>query len=714
MATPIDELLKKYDEQNLPAYNKLINTLTESVDKQKESINANAQESLNLIEQEGAKQETEVLEDYGQIIDAQNVQKLINERKLKESMGNAGLTDSGLNRTQQTATQLSYANAVSKAQIAKQNAVDSIAEWVRNNKMEVETNRSDAVTTLESNLDTDIANKQLEYEQNKTTSAWEQYNAEVDQDRLYAEDLQESRTEVWNAINKPDITKDQITAALNLHLMRFDDEDFAKYINENVAPALLETAKKNATEKQNEAFAKARSEFITNITKSGISVSQIAALYADYKAKYPYDEAFATDLYNSIITEMEIKQTNEATSAQNNARNDLLAKVVGKNLTAAELHSLFATYASQYPSDKEWAQTTYTQYYNELKNETNEKNKNAVENAKNEVINTILTKNLSNAKLKTLIDDFKAKYPNEKKWADELYQSHYNSNEGVKTAPDAIRENFLAGWNDEGPSEDNVNRLKGLITSYPRDPAWQNPLQETINSMVADLDTDPTELSNTIETYLLNYGTADTKGNVSADSFIKKLFNDPNFYNNYDVKTDGTIVRKPTTAKNQTGQVDNKTNTYNYVDENNEVKTQLGVGSDATTKGTDINGTNNSTDKEKFFNAFKNKGIDAFMELRNDQDKYSTLSIDTMMYNKFGDIWLLAMATNDNYSGLNGSTVVETNNGGINFGWGIDRDAEVEVNGTKKEVDEWLQAAKDLGIKTSVAKAFLKKYGTGK
>lgn len=46
------------------------------------------------------------------------VQKAINERQVAESMANLGLTDSGLNRTQQTAVQLSYAN--NKAGIDRQ------------------------------------------------------------------------------------------------------------------------------------------------------------------------------------------------------------------------------------------------------------------------------------------------------------------------------------------------------------------------------------------------------------------------------------------------------------------------------------------------------------------------------------------------------------------------------------------------------------------
>lgn len=55
------------------------------------------------------------------------VQKLINERKIAEDMAGLGLTDSGLNRTQQTAVQLSYANSKNKIDTNRQKAVDTLA-----------------------------------------------------------------------------------------------------------------------------------------------------------------------------------------------------------------------------------------------------------------------------------------------------------------------------------------------------------------------------------------------------------------------------------------------------------------------------------------------------------------------------------------------------------------------------------------------------------
>lgn len=54
------------------------------------------------------------------------VQKAINERQVAESMANLGLTDSGLNRTQQTAVQLSHANNKAAIDRQRQSAIDKL------------------------------------------------------------------------------------------------------------------------------------------------------------------------------------------------------------------------------------------------------------------------------------------------------------------------------------------------------------------------------------------------------------------------------------------------------------------------------------------------------------------------------------------------------------------------------------------------------------
>lgn len=66
------------------------------------------------------------------------VQKLVNEKKIAETNANLGLTDSGLNRTQQTAAQLSYANQKGKIDLARQSALDNLTLAM-----------TDAITTLQ-------------------------------------------------------------------------------------------------------------------------------------------------------------------------------------------------------------------------------------------------------------------------------------------------------------------------------------------------------------------------------------------------------------------------------------------------------------------------------------------------------------------------------------------------------------------------------------
>ena len=53
----------------------------------------------------------ETSKSYEDLYDENAVNRLVNEREVAENMANLGLTDSGLNRTQQTAVQLSYANS---------------------------------------------------------------------------------------------------------------------------------------------------------------------------------------------------------------------------------------------------------------------------------------------------------------------------------------------------------------------------------------------------------------------------------------------------------------------------------------------------------------------------------------------------------------------------------------------------------------------------
>lgn len=71
---------------------------------------------------------------YQKLYDANAVQELVNRRQVQETMSNMGLTDSGLNRTQQTAIALQRGNADADTRLAQQQKTqelqDKIAELI--------------------------------------------------------------------------------------------------------------------------------------------------------------------------------------------------------------------------------------------------------------------------------------------------------------------------------------------------------------------------------------------------------------------------------------------------------------------------------------------------------------------------------------------------------------------------------------------------------
>lgn len=97
------------------------------------------------------------------------VQKLINEREVAENMANLGLTDSGLNRTQATAVQLSASNNAAKIQRQKQSMVDSLTREMNAYLSEIETGRISSESTI-----------RQQYEQAASDAAMESYKADVE------------------------------------------------------------------------------------------------------------------------------------------------------------------------------------------------------------------------------------------------------------------------------------------------------------------------------------------------------------------------------------------------------------------------------------------------------------------------------------------------------------------------------------------------------
>ena len=102
----------------------------------------NAQQSTAL----GIKKEEDA---YRDIVDTAAIQKELDKRRIAETMENMGLSRSGLNATQQTAIELSVGNRISKAQLQKQNAIDTLNRELAAYKVQQEDSRRAAINSID-------------------------------------------------------------------------------------------------------------------------------------------------------------------------------------------------------------------------------------------------------------------------------------------------------------------------------------------------------------------------------------------------------------------------------------------------------------------------------------------------------------------------------------------------------------------------------------
>lgn len=92
----------------------------------------------------------EMEEKYDLEQQANEVQKILNERQIAESNANMGTTDSGLNRTQMTAAQLSYANNKSRINQIKLKGLESLKLSLSQAVTGIEQDRRNTIAVLES------------------------------------------------------------------------------------------------------------------------------------------------------------------------------------------------------------------------------------------------------------------------------------------------------------------------------------------------------------------------------------------------------------------------------------------------------------------------------------------------------------------------------------------------------------------------------------
>lgn len=157
--------IKKVDErykENLAALNPQLNSAVSASDaaykRQSDAISSIYE---GQITESGVK--------YDDLARSNDIQKLINEREVAENMANLGLTDSGLNRTQQTAVILSHSNERSRIAREKQSMVDYLKRELTAKLSDIEASRASAEASIRSG-----------YEKQAMDAAVSSYNTDVD------------------------------------------------------------------------------------------------------------------------------------------------------------------------------------------------------------------------------------------------------------------------------------------------------------------------------------------------------------------------------------------------------------------------------------------------------------------------------------------------------------------------------------------------------
>ena len=157
----------------------IIKTVDENYNDIYKSLTPKMDEEINLYKGAFSSQRDTVNQNYGSLISDTNaeyydeenrnaIQKIVNEQKIARKMENLGLTDSGLNRTQQTAMQLSYSNNHAKLERQRQKAVDALNLEMQGKLSEIDINESNTVAGIKD-----------KYSQAALSAAQEKYNTEV-------------------------------------------------------------------------------------------------------------------------------------------------------------------------------------------------------------------------------------------------------------------------------------------------------------------------------------------------------------------------------------------------------------------------------------------------------------------------------------------------------------------------------------------------------
>lgn len=181
----------------LPQLQSLYGIIDQNVAAQKGILDNNLATNKALLEAETSLQKADLDEAYEKNVQAVDVQRRLNERYLERKAAEMGLTDSGLNRTQMTANQLSAGNAINDYGVQRQKAIDSLDAAMKAQMLQYTTNYNNEVAALDMNAANQKAEAKLGYIDSAKTQHAANQKAKSEA-RLKAVEAQSEAEEKWN------------------------------------------------------------------------------------------------------------------------------------------------------------------------------------------------------------------------------------------------------------------------------------------------------------------------------------------------------------------------------------------------------------------------------------------------------------------------------------------------------------------------------------
>lgn len=139
-------------------------------------IEANTQASIKPLEEK----KLTLPQQFQSAFDANEIQYLVNQRQLEERMANLGLTDSGLNRTQETALAVQKMNTDAAYNQRKQAAIKSLDDQINEIIATGNLKKQEATLNSSSALRSDLLNLENNYKANAQTYASDMVKADAE------------------------------------------------------------------------------------------------------------------------------------------------------------------------------------------------------------------------------------------------------------------------------------------------------------------------------------------------------------------------------------------------------------------------------------------------------------------------------------------------------------------------------------------------------